>query len=122
MLHEEIARFSELSGEDAHSTSISRIGGFLDGYEKGKEDGIAESNANRNIECGDCVRQITTADEERIRTDERKKVIATIRELKKHSGQNVFCAKEYCPYHEDVDCHDCMDAILNYAEKAGEQK
>lgn len=46
MLHEEVARFSELSGEDAHSTSISRIGGYLDGYEKGREDvlGAIEHN------------------------------------------------------------------------------
>lgn len=86
-------------------------------YEKGKADGIRETNIDHNIECGDCVRQITAADEERIRADERKKVIDKIRELKQHSGKNAFCSKEYCPYHEDMDCHDCMDAILNYAEK-----
>lgn len=117
MLHEEVARFSELSGEDAHSTSISRIGGYLDGYEKGKEDGIAEANLAHNAECGDCIRQITAADVERIRADERKKVIEKIRELKKHSGNTSFCTKEHCPSHEDIACYDCMDAILNYVEK-----
>lgn len=38
-------------------------------YEQGKADGIREANINHNIECGDCVRQITAADEERIRAD-----------------------------------------------------
>lgn len=86
-------------------------------YEKGKKDGIAEANLNHNIECGDCARQITTADEARIRADERKKVIEKIRELKKHSGNTSFCTKEHCPSHEDIACYDCMDAILNYVEK-----
>lgn len=36
MLWEEVERFRELSGEDPEKTSIARIGGFLDGYEKGK--------------------------------------------------------------------------------------
>ena len=90
-------------------------------YKKGRKDGRAEANLDHSVECGDCVRQITAADEARIRADERKKVIDKIRELKKHSGQNVFCTKEYCSYHSEMDCYDCMDAILNYAEKEGEQ-
>ena len=36
MLWEEAERFRKLSGEDPEKTSIARIGGFLDGYEKGK--------------------------------------------------------------------------------------
>lgn len=38
-------------------------------YEKGKADGIAEANLNHNTECGDCVRQITAADESKIRAE-----------------------------------------------------
>lgn len=39
--------------------------GFADGVEEGKK----QANIDHNIECGDCVRQITAADEERIRAD-----------------------------------------------------
>lgn len=38
MLHEEVEKFSRLSGKDGHKTPISRIGGFLDGYETAKEE------------------------------------------------------------------------------------
>ena len=38
-------------------------------YEQGRKDGIAEANLAHNIECGDCVRQITAADETRIRAE-----------------------------------------------------
>lgn len=44
-------------------------------YEKGKADGIKEANADHNVECGDHVRQLTAADEARIRVNERKKVL-----------------------------------------------
>ena len=37
-LHEEMRLFTELSGEDGAHTSIARIGGYLDGYERGKAD------------------------------------------------------------------------------------
>ena len=37
-LHEEMRLFTELSGEDGVHTSIARIGGYLDGYERGKAD------------------------------------------------------------------------------------
>ena len=36
LLWEDAERFRELSGEDPEETSIARISGFLDGYEKGK--------------------------------------------------------------------------------------
>lgn len=37
-LHEEMRLFTELSGEDGAHTSIARIGGYIDGYERGKAD------------------------------------------------------------------------------------
>lgn len=37
MLKSEIIEFEQLSGENAEITSISRIGGFLDGYHKAME-------------------------------------------------------------------------------------
>ena len=37
MLNEEVARYRELSGDTNPNTPISRIGGYLDGYEKALE-------------------------------------------------------------------------------------
>ena len=37
MLHEEIKKYRELSGDTNPNTPISRIGGYLDGYEKALE-------------------------------------------------------------------------------------
>lgn len=37
MLHEEVQRYRELSGDNNPHTPISRIGGYLDGYEKAIE-------------------------------------------------------------------------------------
>lgn len=34
MLNEEVKRYRELSGDDNPHTPISRIGGYLDGYER----------------------------------------------------------------------------------------
>ena len=34
MLNEEVKKYRELSGDTNPNTSISRIGGYLDGYEK----------------------------------------------------------------------------------------
>lgn len=38
MLHEEVKKYRELSGDTNPNTSISRIGGYLDGYEKALEE------------------------------------------------------------------------------------
>lgn len=35
-LNYEMARYTELTGEDGTKVPISRLGGFLDGYEKGR--------------------------------------------------------------------------------------
>ena len=37
MLNEEVKKYRELSGDTNPNTSISRIGGYLDGYEKALE-------------------------------------------------------------------------------------
>ena len=37
MLNEEVAKYRELSGDTNPNTPISRIGGYLDGYEKALE-------------------------------------------------------------------------------------
>ena len=37
MLHEEVKKYRELSGDINPNTPISRIGGYLDGYEKALE-------------------------------------------------------------------------------------
>ena len=36
-MHEEVAKYRELSGDTNPNTPISRIGGYLDGYERGLE-------------------------------------------------------------------------------------
>ena len=41
-LNYEMARYTELTGEDGTKVSVSRLGGFLDSYEKGRADVIAE--------------------------------------------------------------------------------
>ena len=38
MLRDDIARFTELSGEDGKHTSIQRIGSYLDGYDRAISD------------------------------------------------------------------------------------
>lgn len=40
MLREEVERFSRLSGEDGWHTSVARLGGYLDGYDRAMEDAI----------------------------------------------------------------------------------
>lgn len=38
MLYEDVEKYAQLSGDrDALNTSVSRIGGYLDGYDKGLE-------------------------------------------------------------------------------------
>lgn len=41
MINEEIRKFEELTGKSANDFSCTYVGGFLDGYEKGKEDAPA---------------------------------------------------------------------------------
>lgn len=38
MLNEEIQKFESLTGKNANDFSISYVGGYLDGYEKGKQE------------------------------------------------------------------------------------
>lgn len=38
MINEEIRKFEELTGKSANDFSFTYVGGFLDGYEKGKKD------------------------------------------------------------------------------------
>ena len=38
MLHEEVALYAKLTGNDAENTPVCVIGAYLDGYEKGKTD------------------------------------------------------------------------------------
>jgi len=38
----EMARYTELTGEDGTKVNISRLGGYLDGYDKGRADAIDE--------------------------------------------------------------------------------
>lgn len=41
-LNYEMARYTELTGQDGTKVSISRLGGYLDGYEKGRAEAIDE--------------------------------------------------------------------------------
>lgn len=52
MLNEEVKRFEEISGERADETSVARIGGFLDGYEKCQEN---------IVHCKDCKHWLSLA-------------------------------------------------------------
>ena len=40
MLNDEIIKYTKLTGEDGSKVPISRLGGFLDGYDKGRNDAI----------------------------------------------------------------------------------
>lgn len=47
MLHEEVKKYRELSGDTNPNTPISRIGGYLDGYEKALEQEPCEDAISR---------------------------------------------------------------------------
>ena len=47
MLHEEVKKYRELSGDANPNTPISRIGGYLDGYEKALEQEPCEDAISR---------------------------------------------------------------------------
>lgn len=58
-LNYEMARYTELTGEDGTKVSISRLGGYLDGYEKGRQDAIDEfynALTQKRCECCDVFR------------------------------------------------------------------
>lgn len=61
MLHEEVALYTELTGEDGWHTPIMKIGAYLSGYEKGLsvlEDikaEIKEMRSKQNCSCSDCL-------------------------------------------------------------------
>ena len=61
MLHEEVEKYINLTGDKEawENTSVSRIGGYLDGYEKGLEklDKI-RAEINKNIEQEDFERSV----------------------------------------------------------------
>lgn len=40
MLNEEAVRYAKLTGDNSSKVPISRIGGYLDGYDKGRNDAI----------------------------------------------------------------------------------
>ena len=50
-LNYEVARYTELTGEDGTKVSVSRLGGFLDGYEKGKSDMLKEIEEAMYTQC-----------------------------------------------------------------------
>lgn len=41
-LNYEMSRYTELTGEDGTKIPISRLGGYINGYEKGRADAIDE--------------------------------------------------------------------------------
>ena len=88
-------------------------------YKKGKADGIAEANADHNVECGDCVRQITTADEARIRADERRKTIDELSVYILNSCKDVKC-KEDITVDNDFDFY--ASELLEMLEQMKEQE
>lgn len=47
MMHEEVKKYRELSGDTNPNTPISRIGGYLDGYEKALEQEPCEDAISR---------------------------------------------------------------------------
>ena len=61
-LNYEMARYTELTGEDASKVSISRLGGFLDGYEQGRENAIDEAIAYFEIHAHEVYNHISARD------------------------------------------------------------
>lgn len=49
MLRDDIAQYTELSGNDGLHTPIGIIGAYLDGYEKGKADAESDRVSPGNI-------------------------------------------------------------------------
>lgn len=72
MLRDDIARYTELSGEDGEHTSIQRIGAYLDGYDKGYEQGKKDCGGPKGewvqispariYECSKCGQNVMTDD------------------------------------------------------------
>ena len=59
MLNEEVKRYRELSGDNNPHTPISRIGGYLDGYEKAMEQKTGQWRINnRELICSNCDKSI----------------------------------------------------------------
>ena len=112
-------------------------------YNEGFKDGRTDERAKQQIECTDCVRQICAADEDRIRSNERAKVLkdlyasdksSTLKELLDFARNNAekdlmkwlteidFLKLSvadclYCRY-KDSDCDgNCYDAILERYHK-----
>ncbi len=69
-------------------------------YEKGYEQGRKDEAEKQQIECADCIRQITASDEERIRKDEREKTIdeftqRIIDEIQIRQYDREFCKEHH---------------------------
>ena len=64
MLNEEVKQYRELSGDNNPHTPISRIGGYLDGYEKAMEPKTGHwfiderPESDREIICSNCEQPI----------------------------------------------------------------
>lgn len=82
-LNYEMARYTELTGQDGTKVPISRLGGYLDGYEKGREDErekvIDEVEKILNGICYDTKNPETRRIEHRIRAE----LLEEILQLKK---------------------------------------
>ena len=55
MLNEEVKKYRELSGDTNPNTPISRIGGYLDGYEKALEQEPKTGQYEKHIDHTDCL-------------------------------------------------------------------
>ena len=70
MLRDEVEKYSKLTGEDGWTVPIIKVGAFLDGYEKGREDAvkhgrwIIKDNPGTGwyrITCSECGEDVTSS-------------------------------------------------------------
>ena len=60
MLRDDIAKYTELSGNDGEHTAIGIIGAYLDGYDKGKEERPWGKWVISEIRCPNCLEYFNT--------------------------------------------------------------
>lgn len=97
MLKSEIIEFEQLSGENAEITSISRIGGFLDGYHKAME----------NQKWIPCEKKMPKAEEKVwIQTQSGKACFAMYEDgtISENDSNWAWFDIEYSSWNEDEDC------------------
>lgn len=109
-LNYEMARYTELTGEDGAKVSISRLGGYLDGYEKGRADQKAEDNKFFNFEGS------WQLEKEKIRADVLEEYVNELKRYMETTEQRIYMDES----NKGNDTYSAMP-IYDYADELAEK-